>query len=224
MSLPWLHGGVLLESMVNSLLLHSMGISPLSMGVSLGCWVLMGSMVDSPLLHSMGISPLSIGVSLVCWGSLGLFVHWLPGSVLLGLDLFGCAGLVHCESFSPSMANFLSETKLKTSFSAMSQCAVLALTQSSKVLKEIDLLLVSSMVLKEFALLTSCSLSWKETFFLPHLPMVLKEVFCLCYWPCLQFCWHHPSLMALMTSTLGVLKGVNLCLFAHSCPVCWLGS
>ena len=54
--------------------------------------------------------------------------------------------------------------------------AFLALTHSWKVLKWIGLLLVSSMVLKEFALLTWCSVSWKETFFLPDLPMVLKEV------------------------------------------------
>ena len=63
-------GDILLGSMVNSLLC-SMGISPLSMGVSLGCWVLMGSMADSPLLCSMGISPLSMGVSLGCWDHLG---------------------------------------------------------------------------------------------------------------------------------------------------------
>ena len=143
-------GDVLLGSMVNSPLLCSMVISPLSMGVSLGCWVLMGSMVDSPLLHSMGISPLSMGVSLGCWGSLGLSVHWLLGSVLLGLDLSSCAGLACHESFSPSTADFFSEMKLKASFSAVSQFAVLALIQSSKVLKEIDLLLscLSSMVLK----------------------------------------------------------------------------
>ena len=65
------------------------------------------------------------------------------------------------------MSDFLSEMKLKASFSAMSQFAVLALTQSSKVLKGIDWLLVSSMVLKEIevALLTSRSMSWKETLF-----------------------------------------------------------
>ena len=49
--------------------------------------------------------------------------------------------------------------KLKASFSAVSQFAVLALTQLEKVLKEINLLIVSSMVLKEGALLTSCSMS-----------------------------------------------------------------
>ena len=74
------------------------------------------------------------------------------------------------------MAGFLSETKLKASFSAMSQFAALALTQSSKVLEEIIMLFVYSMVLKEVALLTSYSISWKEAFFLPDLPMVLKEV------------------------------------------------
>ena len=120
-----------------------------------------------------------------------LSVHWLLGFVLLGLDFSGCAGLPHHESFFPSRADFFSEMKLKASFSAMSQFSVLALTQSSKVLKEIDLLSVSSMVLKEtllvpllsmdlkeieVALLTSCSVSWKETFSLPDLPMVLKEI------------------------------------------------
>ena len=59
------------------------------------------------------------------------------------------SGLAHCESFSPSRADFFPEMKLKASFSAMSQFAVLALTQLSKVLKGIDLLFVSSMVLKE---------------------------------------------------------------------------
>ena len=164
-------GDILLGYMVNSLLLCSMGISPLSMGVSLGCWVLMGSMVDSPLLCSMGISPLSMGIPLGCWGSLGLSVSQLLGSVLLGLDLCGCASLAHHESFSPSMADFFLETKLKVSFSAVSQFAVLALTLSSKVWKK---LICYVHVLKEVALLTSCSISWKETFFLPDLPRVLK--------------------------------------------------
>ena len=130
----------------------------------LGCMgdILLGSMVNSPLLHSMWISPLSMGVSLGCWGSLGLSVHQLLGSVLLGLDLSSWVGLAHCESFSPSTADFLSETKLEASFSATSQFAVLALTQLSKVLKEIDLLFVSSMVLK-------------ETLLVPLLSVVLKE-------------------------------------------------
>ena len=200
-------GGVLLESIMNSLLPHSMGISPLSMGVSLGCWVLMGSMANSPLMHSMGMSPLSMGVSLGYWGSLGMSVHQLLGSVLLGLDLSTCAGLAHHEFFSPSRADFVSEMKLKASFSAVSQFAVLALTQSSKVLKEIEMLLVSSMVLKETllvpllsmvlkvgALLTLSSMSWKETFFLPDLPMVLKKVSLPLFWPCLWLCWHYPFL------------------------------
>ena len=95
----------------------------------------MGSMVDSPLLHSMGISPLSVGVSLGGWGSLGLSVHLLLGSVLLGLDLYGYAGLAHGESFSPSRADFFSEMKLAASFSAVSHFAVLSLTHSLKVLK-----------------------------------------------------------------------------------------
>ena len=50
----------------------------------------------------------------------GLSVHQLLGFLFLGLDLFGCAGLAHCESFSPSAAGFLSEMKLKASFSAVS--------------------------------------------------------------------------------------------------------
>ena len=108
------------------------------------------------------------GVFLGAWGSLGLSVHWLLGSVLLGLDLSGCVGLASGKSFSPSIADFFSEMKLKASFSAMSQFAALALIQSSKVLKGIDLCVLalthSSMVLKEGALLTSCSVSWKETF------------------------------------------------------------
>ena len=64
-------------------------------------------------------------------------VHQLLGSKCLGLDLSGCAGLAHHESFSPSRDDFFSETKLKASFSAVSQFVILALTQSSKVLKEI---------------------------------------------------------------------------------------
>ena len=60
------------------------------------------------------------------------------------------------------MADFLSEMKLKASFSAMSQFAVLTLTQSSKVMKAINLLFVSSMVLK-------------ETLLVPLLSVVLKE-------------------------------------------------
>ena len=87
-------------------------ISSLSMGVTLGCLVLMGFMMDSPLLHSMGIFPLSMGISLDCWGSLGLSVCLLSGSVLLGLDLLGHAHLACYESFSLSMADFLSEMKL----------------------------------------------------------------------------------------------------------------
>ena len=43
--------------------------------------ILLGSMVNSPLLHSMGVSPLSVGVSLGGWGSLGLLVCWLLDSV-----------------------------------------------------------------------------------------------------------------------------------------------
>ena len=75
----------------------------------------MGFMLNSPLLHSMGISPLPVGVSLVGWGSLGLSVHWLLGSVLLGLGLTSCAGLAQGESFSPSRADFFPEMKLKAS-------------------------------------------------------------------------------------------------------------
>ena len=124
-------GDILLGSMVNSPLLCSIGISSLSMGVSLGCWVLKGSMVHSPLLHSMGISPLSMGVSLGSWWSLGLSVRWLLSSVLLRLGLSGHVSFARHESFSPSMADFFSEMKLKASFSSMSQFAVLALTQPS---------------------------------------------------------------------------------------------
>ena len=190
----------------------------------LGCLedILLGSMVNSPLLHSMGISPLSMGISLGCWGSLGLSVCQLLGSVFLGLDLSSHASLAHHESFSLSMAGFLSETKLKASFSAMSQFAALALTQSSKVLGEIIILFVYSMVLKEVALLTSYSISWKETFFLPDLPMVLKEVSLLTYglekkslylWSLtvsLTLLVLSFSLVTLMPSTPRVLKGVDL--------------
>ena len=112
----------------------------------LGCMgdIFLGSMVNSPLLCSMVISPLSLGVYLGCWGSLGL-----SAGCLLGLDLSGCAGFACGESFSPSMADFFSEMKLKASFSAISWFAVLVLIQSSKGLKEINFLLLSSMVLKE---------------------------------------------------------------------------
>ena len=146
-------------------------------------------------------------------GYWGLSVHWQLDSVLLGLDLSGCVGLACCESFSLSTADFLSEMKLKASFSAVSQFAVLALTQSSKVLKEIDLLFVFSMVLKEGALLTSCSMSWKVTFYLPDLPMVLKAVslplFLTMSLTLLALSFY---LMTIMSSTPGVLKGVDMCL------------
>ena len=212
-------GYILMGSTVNSFLLHSMWISPPFMGVSLGCWVLMGSMVDSPLLGSMGISPLSMGVCLGCWGSPGLSVCWLLGSVLLALDLFHCAGLAHCESFSLSMADFLSEMKLKASFNAMSQFTVLALIQSSKVLKGIDLLFVSTMVLKEGILLTSYPVSWKETFFLPDLPMVQKEIFLpLFLTVSLTLLASSFSLMTLMLSITGVFIGTNLRLFCSFLP------
>ena len=233
-------GDDLLGSMVTSLFLCSMGISPLSIGVSLGYWVLMGSMVDSPLLCSLGISPLFMGVSLNCWWSRGLSVHQLLGSVLLGLDLSGCAGLARHE-FSLSRADFLSEMKFKASFSAVSQFPVLVLIQSSKVLKEINLfaflaliqswkvlkwiglLLVSSMVLKEFALRTWCSVSWKETFFLPDLPGVLKEVSLPVFLTVsLTLLALSFSLITLMLSTPGVLKGVNLCLFCSLLPCVFL--
>ena len=192
-------GDVLLSSMVDSPLLHSMVISPLSTGVSLVCWVLIGSMVDFPFLCSMGMSLLSMGVSLGWWLSLELSVCWLPGSVLLVVSL---------SPSPPSMANFFSETKLKASFGAVSQFAVLALTQLSKVLKEIDLLFVVSMVLKEtclvallskvlkeieIALLTSCSVPWRETFFLPTYPWSWKKSVCLDFWPCLWLCWHYHA-------------------------------
>ena len=99
----------------------------------------------------------------------------------------------------------------------MSQFTVVALTQLSKVLKEINLLFVSSIVLKEGALLTSCSVSWKETFFFPEIPMVLQEVSLpLFLTMSLTLSALSFSLMAFMPYTPGVLKGVNLCLSLSS--------
>ena len=69
----------------------------------LGCMgdVLVCSMVVSLLLHSMG-------VSLNCRG----LVRWLPGSVLLGLDLTAGASLAPRGSSSLSRVGAFSETKL----------------------------------------------------------------------------------------------------------------
>ena len=144
--------------------------------------ILLGSMVISPLLHSMEVSPLSVGVSMGGWGSLGLFVHWLLGSVWPGLDLTSGAGLACSGSFSPSSADLFPETKLEASFSAMSHFALLALTHSSKVLKGINLFFVvlgltlSSKVLKGIDLLFVSSMVLKESLLVPLLSMVLKEV------------------------------------------------
>ena len=55
--------------------------------------VLLSPVVISPLLHSKEVAPLSVGVPLCDWGSLVLLVYQLLGSVWLGLDLTGCAGL-----------------------------------------------------------------------------------------------------------------------------------
>ena len=157
---------------------------------------------------------------LSCWGLMGLSVHQLLGSVLLGLDLSSCAGLVCGESFSPSMADFLSEMKLKASSSAMSQFAVLALIQLSKVLKEIDLfaflalthswkvlksielLLVSSMVLKETLLVTLLSMVLKEGALLTSCSMSWKETFFL---PDLPMVLKEVSLPLFLTMSLTLL-------------------
>ena len=121
----------------------------------LGCLgdILLGSAVIFPLLHLTGVFPLSVGVSLGCWGSLVLLVCQLLGSVWLGLDLAGGAVLAPGQSFSPSRADLVPETKLKDALSCVSHFSVLSLTHSSKVLKEIDLfaflvLIHSSKVLK----------------------------------------------------------------------------
>ena len=87
-------GDGLLGSMVNSLLLGSMVIPPLSMGVSLDRLVLMGSMVDSPLLCSMGISSLSMGVS---WTAGDSWAVCLPAAWLC---IAGVGSLWSCMSCS----------------------------------------------------------------------------------------------------------------------------
>ena len=128
------------------------------------------------------------------WG----LVCQLPGSESLGLDLATGAGLAPHGTLSLSQVGAFSETKLKASFSGKSCFAVLALIQSSKVLKGI-------------ALLTSCSMSWKETFFLPDLPMVLKEVFLLLLWTVpLTLSVFPSSLVTVMLSTVLVLEGVSV--------------
>ena len=200
---------------------------------------LSSSVLHGDLSYVRGGLPGLLGVTGV------VYPTWLPGSVLLELDLSGCASLAHCESFSPFTADFLSEMKLKASFSAMSQFAVLALIKLSKVLKEINLLfflalthcwkvlkwigllLVPSMVLKEVevALLTLCSMSWKETFSSQTYPWSWKKSFCLYFWLCHWLCWHHPLLWwHLCHLHQGSWKELTHVCLAHFCLVCWLGS
>ena len=116
-------------------------------------------------------------------GFTGLSVCWLLGSVWLGLVLSSGVGLDCGESFSPSRADFFSKMKLKASFSAMSHFAVLALTQSSKVLKEVHWLFVSSMVLKETLLVPLLSMVLKGTCLVPLLSMVLNEMLLVPFLP-----------------------------------------
>ena len=99
-------GDILMGSMMNSSLLCSMGISPLSVGVSLGCMVFMGSMVDSlcaswgSLLCPWG-SPWAAGshwgclsagcLALYCWGWISPVVQ-----VLLIMSPTPCLGVISC--------------------------------------------------------------------------------------------------------------------------------
>ena len=213
--LPWLQGGHSpgLHHELSSSALHG-DISSVHGGLPglLGSHGLHGG-ISSSALHG-DLSSVH-GASLGCWGLLGMSIHQLLGLVLLGLDLSDCAGLAHHESFSPSMADFFPEMKFKASLSAMSQFAVLALTQSSKVLKEINLLFISSMVLQEVALLTSCSVLRRNPF-PPRLTHGLgRSLSASIFSMSLTLLALSISLVTLMPSTPGVLKGVNLCL-SHS--------
>ena len=85
-----------------------------------------------------------------------LVVHLAPGSMWLDASCSAASG----ES-SLSRAGLFSGKILKVSFSTVSYLVFLASTQSSKVLKEIDLLSVSSMVLKESLLVPFLMVHYK---------------------------------------------------------------
>ena len=137
--LPWLHGG------------HSHGLHCELSSICIVCWCSTAVHCGLPGLLASNlapswtlffcilwwISPLSMwGSPWAAEGHWGCLSAWLLGSVLLRLGLSSCAGLAHVVSPSLlSMADFFSETKLKASFSVVSQFAVLTLTQLSKVLK-----------------------------------------------------------------------------------------
>ena len=112
-------GDVLLGSMVNS---SSSALHGNLSSVHQGLWAARFSW--APWWTLLFCAPWR---SLLCpWGSpwaaegcLGCLSTGSLASVLLGLDLFGCAGLPCCGSFSLSTADFLSEMKLKASFSAV---------------------------------------------------------------------------------------------------------
>ena len=83
-------------------------------------------------------------------------VHLVPGSMWLDASCGAASG----ES-SLFRADLFSGKILKVSFSTVSYLVFLASTQSSKVLKEIDLLSVSSMVLKESLLVPFLMVHYK---------------------------------------------------------------
>ena len=98
-------------------------------GVFISALAVWGILSWAPWLTLLFYTPWG---SLLCpWGSpWAAGGHWACLSadclalVLLGLDLFSCAGLAHGESFSPSTADFFSVMKLKACFSVMLHFAV----------------------------------------------------------------------------------------------------
>ena len=140
---------------------------------------------------------------------------WMPGGHHSSWStscwaVCGWGRISSVQSVAPGGSfSVFSEMKLETSFSTVSHCVFLALTQLSKVLKWTLLVLyVISGVLKGIKFsLTFPTMSWEAIFSLPDLPMVLKEV-------CLPLCM-TKSLSRMCT---GVLKGVNFCLWCSLLP------
>ena len=107
-------------------------------------------------------------------------------------------------------AYVFSETKLEISFSTMSHCIFLAMTQSSKVLKWTLLVLyLISGVLKGIKFVTDLSyhVLGRQYFSSQTYPWSWKKSVCFCFWP--NLCLEH---------VLGVLKGVNFCLCCSLLP------
>ena len=164
------------------------------------------SMWGSPWAAEGLLGCLSAGcLVLYCWGWISLVVQ-----VLLIVNPSPCLWLISCLKWN-----------LKHLLVPCHNVTFLALTQLSKVLKEIDLLFVSSMVLKEgMPYRPHVPVAWKEAFFPPHLPMgYLKEVSLpLFLTVSLTLLASSFSLMTLMLSITGVFIGTNLRLFCSFLP------